>query len=678
MSSIPHKPVYPTQLNPPLLFFPNNNNKNNNQVMPPSSSSITTSKPKRKPPASNPLAIRSILSHIDSHLNSLPILPPILTKPQALAHLAHLAATEKFPRTGGGRNKAAEAGRGGRGTGGEEKFHTAKTLWDAMGYVVRSYKREEFRDLKGREATLRVFGVGRRMLEGEYLGRIGFEVGGGGEEEEEGKGRGEGEGDRDQGEERGDDADEWLVVQNGGEFQGEKKRWGSELEEREMGSKKRRLLRQDGRIVPPLGLGEMGRMRLQSSSCLLPSCGDSTTLEQQEQQQHCIDEQVGKSRESSRKMVVYEPVVNDPLNKKNKNKKKILPPPSPSHIDSKLQHHLHLLRATISDFSTFFIQTTPPTKSSAGQHLLLHLTDQQPLPLANQDFSSNLKTLYRKIFQDNNGFWRDAFEDFVGVKKKKEEEEEMNKEKRKKNQGKKRQEITPSTIIQAMIWTFLEMEVFGGCVLPLSAPAPPRRRLFSLSETEKMANHHHQTRGFDASTPFVEKLWRILMEHFTFFSSPSSSSFPSTTILRPTPPQQLQTIHTQALLLQAEMSKKAPSTMMISSEKSSSSSSSSSSYYRFFKHSRGSIAYCRRFLPADDGHHHHHHHLDKNKNKKNNDPSEEEEERGIEKVAFTIAPGIERVSSSSSSSSSSSLSGEKTTVVIEPAVIALLGRSGDG
>lgn len=546
-----------------------------------------------------------------------------------------------------------------------------------MGYVVRSYKREEFRDLKGREATLRVFGVGGRMLEGEYLGRIGYGVGGGeeGEDgEEEGKGRGEGDGGR-----CDDDDDEGLVVQKGGEFQGEKKRWGGELEEREMGSKRRGLLRRDGRIISPLGLGENGRrMRPQSSSCLLPSCGDSTTLEQQQQQQqHCIDEQVGKSKESSRKLVVYEPVVNDPLNKKNKNKK-ILPPPSPSHIDSKLQHHLHLLRATISDFSTFFIQTTPPTKSSAGQlQRLLHLTDQQPLPLANQDFSSNLKTLYRNIFQDNNGFWRDAFGDFVGVKKKKEEEEEMNKENGKKKQGKKRQEITSSTtIIQAMIWTFLEMEVFGGCVLPLPAPAPapPRRRLFSLSETGKMANHHHQTRGFNASTPFIDKLWRILMEHFTFFSSPSSSSFPSTTILLPTPPQQLQTIHTQALLLRAEMSKKVPSTMMMGSEKSS--SSSSSSYYRFFKHSYGSIAYCRRFLPADDGQHHHH----PDKNKKTNNPSEEEEEEeiDIETVAFTIAPGIEQVSSSSSSSSSSSLSGEKTTVVIEPAVIALLGRSGDG
>lgn len=561
-----------------------------------------------------------------------------------------------------------------------------------MGYVVRSYKREEFRDLKGREATLRVFGVGRRMLEGEYLGRIGYGVGGGGEEgeeeeEEEGKGRGEGEGDGDEGEERCDD-DEGLVVQKGGEFQGEKKRWGGERE-REMGSKRRRLLRRDERIVPPLGLEENGRrMRPQSSSCLLPSCGDSTTLEQPQQQQHCIDEQVGKSQDLSRKMVVYEPVVNDPLNKKNKKKKKkIPPPPSPSHIDSKLQHHLHLLRATISDFSRFLIQTTPPTKSSAGQlQHLLRLTDQQqPLPLANQDFSSNLKTLYRNIFQNNNGLWRDAFEDFVGVKKKKEEEkeEEMNKEKRKKNQGKTRQEITPPTIIQAMIWTFLEMEVFDGFVLPLSAPAPAPappepalRRLFSLSET---ANHHN-TRNFDASTPFVERLWRILMEHFTFFfssSSSSSSSFPSTTILPPTPPQQLQTIHTQALLLRAEMSKKVPSTMMISSEKFSS-SSSFSSYYRLFKHSRGSIVYCRRCVTADDGHHYHHH-LDKNKNKKNNIPSEDEE-RDIETVAFTIAPGIERVSSSSSSSSSSpsSSSGEKTTVVIEPPVIALLGRSGDG
>lgn len=545
-----------------------------------------------------------------------------------------------------------------------------------MGYVVRSYKKGEFKNLKGREATLRVFGEGGRMLEGEYLGRIGYE-GCGGEEEEEGKGRGEGERDGDGGDwmsggGRGEEGD-GLLVQKGGEYQGEKKRRVEEREE--MGRKRKRLLRRGGRIIPPLGLGENGRMRPQSS-CLLPSCGDSTTLEQQQQQQqHCIDEQVGKSKESSRKMVVYEPVANDPPSKKNEKKKKkkkldlLLPPPSPSHIDSELQHHLHLLRATISDFSTFLTETKPATP----QPTAISTIEQHPLPLANGKISSHLKTLYRHIFQDNNGFWRDAFEDFVVGAKKKEEEV-------KKKKKKEKEEITPSTtIIQAMIWTFLEMEVFGGCVLPLSiSPPPPKRRLFSLSETEKMPNHHH-TRNFDASTPFTDKLWRILMEHFTFFSSSSSSStFPSKTII---PPQQLQTIHTQALRLQAEMSKKAPSRMMISGEKFSSSSASSSfSYYRFFKHSNGSIAYCRRFFTADDGHHHHHHHLDKNKNKKNNNPSEEEEERDIETVAFTIAPGIERVSSSSSSStsSSSSLSGEKTTVVIEPAVIALLGRSGDG
>ncbi|EMF08361.1 uncharacterized protein SEPMUDRAFT_111715 [Sphaerulina musiva SO2202] len=589
--------------------------------MPPPSSS-STSKPKRKLPASNPLAIRSILSHIDSHLtnnnNNPKGLPPLIhTKSQALAHLAHLAFTEKFPYTGnkaaaaGGKNKSAEAG---GGTGGE-KFHTAKTLWDAMGYVVRSYKKEEFRNLRGREATLRIFGEGGRMLEGEYLGRIGYEVRGG-EEGEEGKGRWEGEEEGGKGRGDDDDDDEGLV-QKGGEIQGGKKRWGGEREE--MGSKRKKLLRRGGRIIPPLGLGDNGRMRRQS--CLLPSCGDSTTLEQQ-QHQHCTEEQVGNSKESSRKMVVYEPVVNDPPSKKNEKKKKkkekldlLLPPPSPSHLDSELQHHLHLLRATISDFSTFLTETKPATP----QPTTISTNDRQPLPLANGKISSNLKTLYRNIFQDNNGFWRDAFEDFVvGMKKKKEQEG--------KKKKKEKEEITPSTtIIQAMIWTFLELE-----------------------------------------------LWRILMEHFTFFSS--SSSFPSKTII---PPQQLQTIHTQALILQAEMSKKAPSTMMISSEKSS----SSSSYYRFFKHSHGSIAYCRRFFPADDGHHHHHHHLDQENKKNNNNPSEEEEEeeRDIEKVAFTISPRIERVSSSSSSSSSSpSLSGEKTTVVIEPAVIALLGRSGDG
>lgn len=663
--------------------------------MPPSSST-TTSKPKRKLPASNPLAIRSILSHIDSHLTNnnnknLPILPPLIhTKSQALAHLAHLAFTEKFPYTGnkaaaaGGKNKSAEAGRGGDGEG---KFHTAKTLWDAMGYVVRSYKKEEFRNLKGREATLRVFGEGGRMLEGEYLGRIGYEIGGGEEEGGEGKGKGRGEGDEERGEVDGGrcDDDDGLLVQKGGEFQGGKKRRVEEREE--MGSKRKRLLRRGGRIIPPLGLGKNGRRMRSQSSCLLPSCGDSIMLEQQ-QHQHCTEEQVGKSKESSRKMVVYEPVANDPLDKKNENKKKkkiqpllLPPPPSPSHLDSELQHHLHLLRATISDFSTFLTET----KLATPQPTTISTIEQHPLPLANQEFSSNLKTLYRTIFQDNNGFWRDAFEDFVvGVKKKEKEEKKKKKEK---------EEITPSsTIIQAMIWTFLEMEVFGGCVIPLSvspppppappppAPPPPKSRLFSLPETEKMANHHH-TRNFDTSTPFIDNLWRILMEHFTFFSS---STFPSKTII---PPQQLQTIHTQALLLQAEMSKTAPSTMMISSEKSSSSSSSSSSsfsYYRFFKHSNGSIAYCRRCVTADDGHHrHHYHHLDKNKNKKNNNPSEDEEEekeRDIETVAFTISPGIERVSSSSSSSSSSSLSlsGEKTTVVIEPAVIALLGRSGDG
>lgn len=533
-----------------------------------------------------------------------------------------------------------------------------------MGYVVRSYKKEEFRNLRGREATLRIFGEGGRMLEGEYLGRIGYEVRGG-EEGEEGKGRWEGEEEGGKGRGDDDDDDEGLV-QKGGEIQGGKKRWGGEREE--MGSKRKKLLRRGGRIIPPLGLGDNGRMRRQS--CLLPSCGDSTTLEQQ-QHQHCTEEQVGNSKESSRKMVVYEPVVNDPPSKKNEKKKKkkekldlLLPPPSPSHLDSELQHHLHLLRATISDFSTFLTETKPATP----QPTTISTNDRQPLPLANGKISSNLKTLYRNIFQDNNGFWRDAFEDFVvGMKKKKEQEG--------KKKKKEKEEITPSTtIIQAMIWTFLELEVFGGCVIPLSVSPPPppsKRRLFSLPETEEIANHHH-TRSFDTSTPFTDKLWRILMEHFTFFSS--SSSFPSKTII---PPQQLQTIHTQALILQAEMSKKAPSTMMISSEKSS----SSSSYYRFFKHSHGSIAYCRRFFPADDGHHHHHHHLDQENKKNNNNPSEEEEEeeRDIEKVAFTISPRIERVSSSSSSSSSSpSLSGEKTTVVIEPAVIALLGRSGDG
>lgn len=658
--------------------------------MPPPSST-TTSKPKRKLPASNPLAIRSILSHIDSHLTNnnnanLPNLPPLIhTKSQALAHLAHLASTERFPYTGnkaaaaGEKNKSAEAG---GGTGGEGKFHTAKTLWDAMGYVVRSYKKEEFRNLRGREATLRVFGEGGRMLEGEYLGRIGYESGGGEEEGEgeggKGMGRGEGEGDGDEDGERGEvDDDDGLLVQRGGEFQGGKKRRVEEREERdmEMGSKRKRLLRRGGRTVSPLGLEENGcRMRSQSS-CLLPSCGDSTMLEQQphQQHQHCTEEQVGKSKESSRKMVVYEPVVNDPPSKKNKKKKIQLPPPpppppSPSHIDSELQRHFHLLRATISDFSTFLTETKRATPQSTTTSTI----EQQPLPLANGKISSNLKTLYRNIFQDNNGFWRNAFEDFiVGVKKEEKEE------KKKKKKKKEKEEITPSTtIIQAMIWTFLEIEVFGGCVLPLSVsppPPPPKRRLFSLSETEKLANHHHHTRNFDTSTPFTDKLWRILMEHFTFFSS----TFPSKTII---PPQQLQTIHTQALLLQAEMSKTAPSTKMMSSEKFS--SSSSSSYYRFFKHSNGSIAYCRRIFPADDGHHHHHH-LDKNKNKKkkNNNPAEEEEEekeKDIETVAFTISPGIERVSSSSSSSPSSSLLGEKTTVVIEPAVIALLGRSGDG
>lgn len=574
---------------------------------------------------------------------------------------------KKFPYTGnkaaGGRQAAAVEG---DTEVGEGKFHTAKTLWDAMGYVVRSYKKEEFRNLKGREATLRIFGEGGRMLEGDYLGRIGYEVAGGEEEEGGGEGKGRGEEGKEDEERGDDDDDDGLSVQKGGEGQGEKKRRVVECEEREMGSKRKRLLRRGGKIIPPLGLEENGRMRSQSS-CLLPSCGDSTMLEQQ-QHQHCTEEQIGKFEESSRKMVVYEPVANDPPNKKNKKKKiqpLLPPPPSPSHIDSELQHHLHLLRATISDFSTSLIKTSPTTKSTIDQQLL-HLTDQRPLPLANGKISSHLKTLYRNIFQDNNGFWRDAFEDFVvGMKKKKEQEG--------KKKKKEKEEITPSsTIIQAMIWTFLELEVFGGCVIPLSVsppPPPPKRIPFSLPETEKMANHHHHTRNSDTSTPFTDKLWRILMEHFTFFSS----SFPSKTII---PPQHLQTIHTQALLLQAEMSKKVPSTMMISSEKSS----SSSSYYRFFKHSHGSIAYCRRFFTADDGHHHHHH-LDKNKKKKNNNPSEEEEEkeRDIEKVAFTISPGIERVSSSSSSSSSSpSLSGEKTTVVIEPAVIALLGRSGDG